>query len=165
MREIITYAPVEKADIHEITGMNNDAYPAVNKLSEREMLTLHGSSVFFRKAVSGDRICGFLLVLPSGLNYNSENYRWFTGYHDSFLYIDRVVIQPDFQGKGLGKELYRQLIDFAFESGARCIDCEVNLRPLNRVSLGFHRKLGFMPLEKGITERGTKTVMYLSLTL
>ena len=40
--------------------------------------------------------------MSPGLDYASENYRWFSARSSDFLYIDRIVLAPRVQGLGLG---------------------------------------------------------------
>lgn len=51
---------------------------------------------------------GFAIVLPSGLDYWSDNYKWFTARFDRFLYLDRVVVAERGRRRGVGRALYDQ---------------------------------------------------------
>ena len=73
------------------------------------------------------------------------------------MYIDRIVIDPSFQSRGLGRAFYDDLKIFC----KRCtpiITCEVNLKPKNDESLLFHKKYGFEKMGTQETEGGKKKV-------
>ena len=89
-----------------------------------------------------DQIIGFCLLFKEDSSYDSPNYLYFKNKFDKFLYIDRVVVASDFTGNGGGKLMYDQVFKIAaLENLTVC--CEVNEKPLNKVSLSFHKKLGF----------------------
>ena len=63
-------------DIKDIILINEDAIPAVNSVSYEEFLNFYEKKTYFKVAINNDNnICGFLLVLPSGLDYQSLNYK------------------------------------------------------------------------------------------
>ena len=97
-------------DIKDIILINEDAIPAVNSVSYEEFLNFYEKKTYFKVAINNDKIiCGFLLVLPSGLDYQSLNYKWFTERYRDFAYIDRIAISSKFRGLGIGKSLYLDL--------------------------------------------------------
>jgi predicted GNAT superfamily acetyltransferase len=103
------------------------------------------------------RIVGFLVGLEGpGLDYASLNYRWFGERYERFLYVDRVVVDPAGQGRGLGRSLYEAFVERAEGHTALC--AEVNIRPRNDGSLAFHDDFGFAPVGEQDTEAGSKRV-------
>ena len=76
-----------------------------------------------------------------------------SGYSD----IDRIVIDPIYQGLGYGRMFYDNLQKFADQRFPR-ITCEVNLRPKNATSLRFHQRYGFRRVGVQETEGGAKQV-------
>jgi hypothetical protein len=103
------------------------------------------------------RIVGFLVGLEGpGLDYASLNYRWFGERYERFLYVDRVVVDPAGQGRGLGRSLYEAFVERAEGHTALC--AEVNIRPRNDGSLAFHDAFGFAPVGEQDTEAGSKRV-------
>ena len=59
--------------------------------------------------------------------------------------------------------LYAELLRFGEISNSECLCCEVNTKPANENSLGFHKKhefkkVGEQDTESGDTESGQKTV-------
>ena len=148
-----------------IVEMNNAAVPAVNALTHSTLSHLHQESDSLLVVGFQDRIAGFLLLLPGpGAQYESVNYRWFSDRYPSFLYVDRIVIDVEFRGHGLGTTLYQH----SYEMGAGrfpVLCAEVNTRPRNEGSLRFHRRHGFGEVGEQDTEQGTKRVVLLSRDL
>lgn len=160
-----TTRAIRPDDLATLHRLNNDAVPAVNALEQSALADLARMARFAHVSEHRDRVAGFLIALGPGADYDSLNYRWFEQRYDAFLYIDRVVVDPEIRGAGLGSSLYRALIDRARAEGVPRLTCEVNLRPLNERSLRFHTGLGFQPVGTQDTEGGTKTVQLLSLPL
>ena len=133
------------ADHAAVLALNNTAVPHVNALSTEEFAWLAGHANFFRMAEDAEGLVGFTIVLPSGLDYWSDNYKWFAARFDRFLYLDRVVVDGRGRGRGAGRALYEAL--FAFGAGRwPRVALEVNLRPPNPGSEAFHARLGFTTL-------------------
>lgn len=85
---------------------------------------------------------GFVVTFVAGSEYDSSNYRWFAERHRSFLYLDRIVIDPSVRRSGIGTAVYDVLEERAAAHGpVLCL--EVNLDPPNEPSLAFHRARGY----------------------
>lgn len=110
---------------------------------------------FFMVAEIEGEITAFIIVLGPEQSYESENYRFFSETFESFDYVDRIVVGDKFQGKGIGKTLYKYLIN---NSGEQRITCEVNLKPPNPGSILFHEKMGFKEVGQQFSEGGKKWV-------
>lgn len=160
-----TTRAIRPDDLDTLRRLNNDAVPAVNALEPPKFADLVQMARFAHVAEHRDRAGGFLIALGPGTDYDSLNYRWFERRYDAFLYIDRVVVDPEIRGAGLGSSLYRALIDRARAEGVPRLTCEVNLHPPNEGSLRFHAGLGFQPVGTQDTEGGAKTVQLMSLSL
>jgi predicted GNAT superfamily acetyltransferase len=130
------------ADHPVVLSMNNAATPEVNALARHEFDWLVSHATYFRVVEDAEGVAGFLLCLASGLDYWSENYKWFTARHASFLYVDRVVVAERARGSGAGRALYEDLHAFALGKWPR-ITSEVNIRPPNPASIAFHERLGY----------------------
>ena len=102
-------------------------------------------SVVSLAAVRDLQLVGFILVLDENAPYRSENYCWFVRRFSAFLYIDRVAVEPLWQGRSIGTRLYRAVAERALELKRASLCCEVNHRPRNVPSLRFHQELGFVP--------------------
>ena len=114
-------------------------------------------SIYFKVVTNrSQKICGFLLVLPSGLEYDSLNYKWFSSRYEKFAYIDRIAISKNWRNKGMGKSLYTDLENTLKDYNL--IACEFNVIPLNQVSKQFHESLDYENVGFQLTENGTKKV-------
>ena len=102
-----------------------------------------------------NEIVGFMIILQKGLDYESLNYTFFCNNYSNFDYVDRIVISEDYRGQKFGTELYEYLFN---HSDKKFITCEVNIRPPNEKSMGFHKSLGFKKIAEQITEGGNKSV-------
>ena len=103
----------------------------------------------------------FLLAFDQAADYDSPNFLWFRARFDTFLYIDRVIVDASCRRLGLGRLLYEDLFHRAETLGYQRIACEVNLRPPNPASDAFHARLGFIEAGTGIIGDGAKSVRYL----
>ena len=147
-----------------ILAINESALPHVNSLSVADLTALAAESTYFKVVLIDEKVCGFLLVMEQGADYQSLNYQWFSRQYDSFLYVDRIVIAAASVGTGLGTALYKDLIE-SIGHRAPVLTCEVNLKPPNAPSIEYHRKLGFEQIGTQDTEGGKKTVSWMARQL
>ena len=140
-----------------IVKMNQEALPAVSNVNINDMNHFLTIVDYFRSLIIEDKLVGFLIALSPGKEYHSVNYKWFEKRYDSFMYVDRIVIDPSYQGNGLGKAFYNDLADFSNNKADR-ITCEVNTRPKNEGSMIFHKQYGFNQVGTQTTENGKKEV-------
>jgi hypothetical protein len=103
------------------------------------------------------------MAFRKGDAYDGTNFAWFGERYDDFLYVDRVVVAPDFRGLKLADRFYDDLEAFARARGVSRITCEVNAEPPNPVSLRFHERRGFR--EVGQVPYAGKTVAMLACNL
>jgi predicted GNAT superfamily acetyltransferase len=153
------------ADFDAVLDLNSAAVPAVSTLDAAGLAGLVDQARALVVADAGDGLAGFLMLLDGpGRGYDSLNYAWFSSRFSSFLYVDRVVVGPDSQRQGIGRQFY----EYAIELGASeypVLCAEVNTRPLNQQSLDFHDTFGFESVGSQDTEGGTKTVRMLARSL
>ena len=140
-----------------IVKMNQEALPAVSSVNINDMNHFLTIVDYFRSLKVEKKLVGFLIALTPGKEYHSVNYKWFEKRFDSFMYVDRIVIDPSYQENGLGKAFYNDLVDFSNNKTDR-ITCEVNIRPKNEGSMIFHEKYGFVQVGTQTTENGKKEV-------
>lgn len=150
-----------KEDLCKVHLLNQSALPHVNSILIEDLEYFLKVAIYFKVF---EDLSGFLIALRPGLDYQSENYQWFSNKFDDFYYIDRIVIAEDFRGKGKGSKLYKDLFNAARDKTAR-LTCEVNADPPNPLSLAFHANLGFTSIGKQNTEGGSKKVNLMSFEL
>lgn len=158
----LVYRPVEKPDAALLSPLNNEAYPAVPLTDEAEMAALIDLSSWGVVALGQGEPIGFVLCVEPGVNYDSENYRFFESQFTSHFYIDRIVISGAHRGSGLGSALYGQVFSHASSRGFDYVTCEVNLDPPNPQSVVFHRRHGFREVGTQATKGGSVVVSLLA---
>jgi predicted GNAT superfamily acetyltransferase len=147
------------ADYPAILALNLDAEALLSPMDDARLRALDAAAAYHR--VAGDPTAAFLMAFREGADYDSPNYRWFPQRYDRFLYVDRIAVAESARGAGLGGALYRDLFDFARESGVPRIVCEYYSKPLNEASQRFHARHGFEEIgTQWLPERG-KQVSYL----
>ena len=144
-------------DLPHIHNLNQGALPTVSSITIYDMSQFFEMADYFRVIKVKNNIVGFLIALTSGKDYHSPNYKWFEKKYSQFMYVDRIVIDPSFQTRGLGRAFYDDLKIFS-QRYTPIITCEVNLKPKNEGSLLFHKKYGFEQVGTQKTERGKKEV-------
>ncbi len=150
-----------EGDLGDVLALNNAAAPAVNELTSSDLEWFAEVSHLFlvsERKVDGKRqITGFLIgLIGPGVDYESINYNWFTSRYESFLYVDRVVVDGSSWGQGNGRRFYEALATSGSNQPVMC--AEVNVKPRNERSLIFHEKFGFTPVGEQDTEGGSKRV-------
>lgn len=161
--------PAVDADLDEILVHNNDAVPAVNGLSRRDLEWFLEQAHTFLVAEALQEaagVAGFLIGLTGpGLEYPSANYAWFGERYDRFAYVDRVVVAASGRGLGVGTALYDEFARRGRGDGHDVLLAEVNIVPRNDVSLAFHAARGFVSVGEQDTEGGAKRVTMLEKRL
>ena len=147
----------ENKDLPRVVDLNQHALPAVSSITLNDMTQFLEMADYFRVIKVKNTIAGFLIALTPGKNYHSPNYKWFEKKYSQFMYVDRIVIDPSFQSRGLGRAFYDDLKIFS-QRYTPIITCEVNLKPKNDESLLFHKKYGFEQVGTQETDGGKKEV-------
>lgn len=162
---MLTYRAATVADLPAIERMNQSHRPAVGDLDAAATLRLFEMSIYLRCAIDGDRVAGFLLGLGPGADYASLNYAWFSERYDSFIYVDRIVVDEGYRSQGIGQALYEDFAAFGRARDAAVMLAEVNTRPRNEGSLRFHAREGFRDVGTLASPDGTKEVVMLEKAL
>ena len=151
-------------ELDQILELNQQALPAVSSVTKKEMEHFLSIVDYFKSLIIDQRVVGFLIALTAGKDYHSVNYQWFEHKYKSFMYVDRIVISPTRQGKGLGTTFYNDLSKSTDQTITK-ITCEVNLKPTNKESMLFHKKYGFEQVDTQFTENGKKEVSLMKLSI
>ena len=157
--------PYRTTDLDQLVAVNDAAYPAVPITSADELAELIAMSTVAVVADDG-AASGFLLGMPPGLPYQSENYLFFSARarerSSTFVYVDRIVLAAHLRGQGIGPRLYDAAFAEARRVGAGEVLCEVNVEPPNPGSLAFHTRIGFVEVGRQSTKGGANVVALLA---
>lgn len=151
---------VERREIPEILRLNNNEVPHVNALDESTLIELIDRATFTRVMVDEYAIAGFVIGFEKGASYEGYNYNWFSQRLTDFLYIDRIVVNPQYRGKKLGNKLYQAAQEHCIARQLDNLCCEVNDEPPNPASHAFHLKFGFKKMESILHPEGKTVCMY-----
>ena len=153
------------ADFHRILQINQASVHFLSPLTPERLAWLHAMAASHRVVEDAGRVQGFLLAFREGAAYDSPNYRWFAEHYARFLYVDRVVVAPESQGRGLAPRLYEDLFEIAARGGAPRITLEIDSDPPNPVSARFHARYGFAEVGSQRVAGGAKQVSLQALEL
>jgi len=153
------------ADFDRILQINQASVHFLSPLTPGRLAWLHAMAASHRVLEDLGRVQGFLLAFREGAAYDSPNYRWFAGHYAQFLYVDRVVLAPECQGRGLAPRLYDDLFVIAARGGAPRITLEIDSDPPNPVSARFHARYGFAEVGSQRVAGGVKRVSLQALEL
>ena len=158
--------PLQESDLPAVLKLNNDAVPATSWLDPAGLSALFemASYALGVRVPGRDDVVGFCLNLDPGAEYQSLNYRWFSERYESFTYLDRIVVHPEFRDRGIGAAIYAEL-ERRIGGSVPWLFCEVNVKPMNAASLRFHERIGFVEVGRQDTEGGKKTVSLLAKRL
>jgi len=131
------------SDSNEIVRLNLESEHFLSRMDLPRLRMLREQAACLRVAQIDGRLAAFLLAFAPRSAYDSENYRWFDARHESFIYVDRVVVDARERGRGLGALLYADVFDFAREGGYERVVCEFDVEPPNPVSANLHARFGF----------------------
>jgi uncharacterized protein len=149
---------VLERDFETLLILNEQSVHFLSPMDAMRLGDLHQKSIYHRVVFAENRVQAFLMVFAENAAYDSENYRWFCQRYSHFLYIDRVVVSLEAQGKSYGQALYDDLFTFAKSKNFDDITCEYNYEPLNAVSEKFHARNGFVEVGKLWSSDGKKCV-------
>lgn len=152
------------SDLPQILKLNQSEVPHVGEITFSELEKLIQKSIYAKKITVDSFLAGFLIGFDDKSDYQSLNYQWFKSKDSNFFYVDRIAIFSEFQGKGLGSLLYKDVVDYSRLHKITSLTCEVNLLPPNPKSLAYHKAQGFEPVGEMTTSGGTKKVCFLRRT-
>jgi uncharacterized protein len=150
--------PFEDRDLPAVLALNEREVEKLAPMDEAKLRQIQQLADRFDVVELDGEFVGFVITVPPGRDYDSENYRWFTDrYGEEFSYLDRVVMDESARGRGLGSQVYDALERRAAAYGR--LTLEVNIDPPNEESLAFHSSRGYQPLGELSDETGHRRVM------
>jgi hypothetical protein len=138
-------------DLNVVHAINEENVPAVGQETFEDLRAIFDVCSINLVAEIDGRVRGFCMVMPPGTDYSSPNYLYFCERHADFVYLDRVAIMADAQGRGIGPMLYREV---ERRSTAPWFALEVNVKPPNEGSMRFHAREGFVEVDRLETRPG-----------
>jgi predicted GNAT superfamily acetyltransferase len=154
----------DRRDWPATLALNESSVAQLSPMDEPRLAQLVRAACYFRVVEEGGVVAAFLLGFRKGADYDSPNFLWFDERYDDFVYVDRVVVDAAFRGRGLADRLYDDFEAFARGLGVGRVTCEVNVEPPNPVSLRFHERRGFREVGR-IPYGPAKTVSLLECIL
>ncbi|WP_191084135.1 GNAT family N-acetyltransferase [Roseococcus microcysteis] len=149
---------ITEADLPALLALNNSEAEAVNEMTLDAFEGRLRNAYAARMTADGT---GFLLAFDHATPPQGPNHAWFTARESYFAYVDRVVVAPAARGKGVASALYEDLAAIARADKIALLVCEVNLEPLNEISMAFHERRGFTIAGESLDHRYGKRVRYL----
>lgn len=146
------------ADFPRIVALNLAEVLQTSAMDLARLEHLHARAAYHRVACVDGEVAAFLLAFRDGADYPNPNFDWFAARYPSFLYVDRIVVDATFNGRGLGSLLYRDLFAHARAIGAAVVTCEFNVVPANEASARFHARWGFQEVGRQWLDDGKKQV-------
>lgn len=143
MEHTLRIRGVEERDRAFVLRVNEENVEVLSPMDEGRLQKFAASAEQFLVAEADGQPAAFLIAIQEGLDYDSENYRWFCARYERFLYIDRVVIDKPYRSLGLGRKLYQAVFDRARSTGVPFVTAEIDTVPYNETSLRFHAAMGF----------------------
>lgn len=125
----LTIRPLQPADsLAELTGLLARAYAALDKAGlcfvaswqTEEMTRERISKGFCLVAVDGgQRLCGTVMIYPHDPESLAITYR-----HQGVVWFGKFAVEPELQGRGLGKRLFEEVERRARIAGAKLLACD-----------------------------------------
>ena len=142
----------------EILKLNEELVHFLSPMDMEKFKKMSEETILNKVVIEEGEVAAFLMAFSQGKQYDSVNYKWFDKKYEKFLYVDRIVISPKQHRKGIGKELYNYVFDYAKENNFTVITCEIDIKPINEVSLAFHESMGFKEVGRQEIKGGEKVV-------
>lgn len=121
---------LNEASVRELSPLDRTRLQYILELAHAALVVEHDGG-----------IAAFAIAIAAGADYDSPNYRWFAERCERFLYLDRIAVGAAHRRHGLGALLYGAMEDAARPFGQMV--CDVNVKPRNDASLGFHAARGY----------------------
>ncbi len=132
---------LERSDWPALLALNEASVRELSPLDETRLQCILQLAHAALGVQREDELAAFAIAIAPGTPYDSANYRWFAEHYGRFLYLDRIAVGVAHRRHGLGALLYDAMEDAARPFGQMV--CDVNVKPRNDASLGFHAARGY----------------------
>ena len=151
MKPVVILRPAIEEDIPLVLSF-------IQKLADYEALRHKcvATEEILRRHLFGPRpmaevVLAYLDETPAGFALFFHNFSTFLGRPG--IYLEDLFVEPEYRGRGIGKELLAYLAHVAQERGCGRIDWSV--LDWNEPSIAFYKRLGAQPLSEWTTFRLT----------
>ena len=103
---------VTDSDLDFVLSLNQKSLSAVSHSNLEKMKHFLNISSYFKIMHINDIPVGFIIGLLPGKDYTSENYVWINERYNSFVYVDRIIIEKTYRNSGLGFYVYDHLAKY-----------------------------------------------------
>jgi len=118
-----------RTDYPAVLVLNSTFERFLSPMNDTRLVELHQHAAYARVVLHPSCVVAFLLAFRERAIYDGPNYVWFDQYYPNFLYIDRIVVSADHQGKRLGSALYTDLFRYATEARIPRVTCQFDAEP------------------------------------
>lgn len=125
--EIKKFEELSNKELYEIMKSRAEVFVLEQKITCEEELDNKDYESYHVFAWSGDRIAGYLRIVPKGLTYDE-------------ISLGRVITIPSHRGTGLGFLVAKKAVDFIREE---LKESKIKISS-QEYAKGFYRKLGFI---------------------
>jgi hypothetical protein len=147
-----------EADFARIVQLNETEVQYTSIMDAARLCMLDQLAAYHKVAIVDGQVAAFMFAMRDGSNYINPNFSWFAARLDSFIYIDRIVVDAGFAGRKIGSAMYQDLFNYARNQNIKNIVCEYNVEPPNLASQSFHAKWGFKEIGSHWLDGGAKRV-------
>ncbi len=95
-------------DVASILRLNQESVWAVSPLDAEGLATHRAEAAFALVCEIEGQVAAFAIAYAPGTSYGSVNYAWHSEQFDDFLYLDRIVVDPQFRRRGVAKSDLRR---------------------------------------------------------
>jgi predicted GNAT superfamily acetyltransferase len=156
--------PIEPRDHAAVLALNARDVDVLSPMDEARLGWILRRCAAPLVVEDDEGVLGFCLAIDAGTDYDGDHYAWFAARYASFLYLDRIAVSDRARRRGVGSLLYDACEDRARAAGRML--CEVNVQPLNAVSMAFHASRGYVEVQRRPADpTGTKMVAMLAKEL
>jgi uncharacterized protein len=154
----IQLVPLLELDLNALIALNNSHAVELSWV-EKPLFEKMILNAAYARGIAPAK--GFLIAFDQTAPYDNINFLWFRARYDTFIYVDRIIVDHAFRGQGVARAFYEDLFEFARSQRQGLVVCEVNVDPPNAASDAFHKQLGFTHVGESLIPSG-KRVQYLA---
>lgn len=153
----VSIRPFQENNCEFVLRLNKENCDVLIPMDDEELRFLCDNAELFDIAYVDDVPAGYIFALREGIEeHEYKSYKWFCENYSRFLYVDQVVIDEKYWGKGLGTCLYQKVFERANKTGVEII--AVAITADNEASLNFHAKMGFQNVGEQLIRGGTASI-------